>query len=199
MKKLTTKLISFILMIAMVFTTTATVFAQDSSNTDYLQVVDEGVYINDVYYSRAEFVTLLDTAIEEEIPQTRSAVAIVAGTWWIPGIGQVVVTAAGTILVAGAVVAAGSWLYDTISDWFATRAEIADVKAKIPERLKSPNGEVDLGNFDQKVKGKQQYKEDGGWSIDKDTAGHGGSKWKLKDKSGNRVGSLDENGKVLGK
>lgn len=122
MKNLTTKLISFILMIAMVFTTTATVFAQDSSNTDYLQVVDEGVYINDVYYSQAEFVTLLDTAIEEETPQTRSAAAIVAGTWWIPGVGQVVVTAAGTILVAGAVVAAGTWLYDVIADWFADMA-----------------------------------------------------------------------------
>ncbi|WP_346919241.1 hypothetical protein [Lacrimispora sp.] len=38
-----------------------------------------------------------------------------------------------------------------------------------------------------------------GWTIDKDTANHGGRKWKLKDKSGNRVASLGENGEVLGK
>ena len=56
-----------------------------------------------------------------------------------------------------------------------------------------------MDNFDQKVNGKTAYKEKGGWTIEKDTAGHGGRKWKLKDKSGNRVASLDENGKVLGK
>lgn len=38
----------------------------------------------------------------------------------------------------------------------------------------------------------------GRWSVEKDTAGHGGRKWKLK-KDGKRVGSLDENGKVLSK
>lgn len=54
-------------------------------------------------------------------------------------------------------------------------------------------------NFDQKVSGKTAYKEKGGWTIEKDTSGHGGHKWKHKDKSGNRVASLDENGKVLGK
>lgn len=43
------------------------------------------------------------------------------------------------------------------------------------------------------------YKEKGGWQIDKDNAGHGGRKWKLKDPSGNRKASLDENGKILGK
>lgn len=44
-----------------------------------------------------------------------------------------------------------------------------------------------------------RYKESGGWIIDKDNAGHGGRKWKLKDKAGNRVASLGENGEVLGK
>jgi hypothetical protein len=129
--------------------------------------------------------------------QARSAVALVAGTWYIPGIGQVIVTAAGAVLVAGAVIEVGSWIYDTIVDWFATRAEIKEAKAKIPERLKDEDGEVDLTNFDQKVNQKTAYKEKGGWIIEKDTAGHGGSKWKLKNPSGVRVASLDENGKVL--
>lgn len=37
------------------------------------------------------------------------------------------------------------------------------------------------------------------WTIDRDTAGHGGRRWKLKDKSGDRVASLGEHGEVLGK
>lgn len=49
------------------------------------------------------------------------------------------------------------------------------------------------------MKNGQGYKEDGGWTIDKDRDGHKGSKWKLKDKSGSRVGSLDGDGKVVGK
>lgn len=198
MKKLTTKLISFILMVVMVFTTTIPAFAHNIPNKDYVQVVETGVYINDVYYSRAEFTVLLDTAVEQETLQTRSVIAIAAGTWYIPGIGQVVVTTAGVIIVGGAIIKAGSWLYNTISDWFAERAEIKAVEAKIPSRLKKPNGNVDLDQFNEKVRGKQEYKEDGGWSIDKDRGnGHGGSKWKLKDKKGDRVGTLDENGKVL--
>ena len=69
----------------------------------------------------------------------------------------------------------------------------------IPNRLiDKRTGNVDLGKFNQKVKGKTAYKERGGWVIDKDETGHKG-KWKLKDKKGERVGTLDENGKVLGK
>lgn len=74
---------------------------------------------------------------------------------------------------------------------------IENIKASIPKRLKDKNGDVDLGKFNQKVKGKTAYKESGGWEIDKDTSGHGGRKWKLKNKAGERVASLDENGKVI--
>ena len=38
----------------------------------------------------------------------------------------------------------------------------------------------------------------GTW-LYKDTAGHGGRKWKLKNKKGNRIASLGKNGEVLGK
>ena len=198
--------LSFLLVFAMLFSTSvpafATSFPPENENSSVI-VTDSGVYINDVYYTQEQFVQLLETAQEVETEtgnQTRSAAAaLVAGTWYIPGIGQVIVTAAGAVLVAGAVIEVGSWIYDTVVEWFATRAEIKEAKEKIPERLKDEDGEVDLDNFDQKVNGKTSYKEKGGWTIEKDTAGHGGRKWKLKDKSGNRVASLDENGKVLGK
>lgn len=198
--------LSFLLVFVMLFSTSvpafATSFPPENENSSVI-VTDSGVYINDVYYTQEQFVQLLETAQEIETEtgnQTRSAAAaLVAGTWYIPGIGQVIVTAAGAVLVAGAVIEVGSWIYDTVVGWFATRAEIKEAKEKIPERLKDEDGEVDLDNFDQKVNGKTAYKEKGGWTIEKDTAGHGGRKWKLKDKSGNRVASLDENGKVLGK
>ena len=76
-----------------------------------------------------------------------------------------------------------------ISETGNSSARIAAIGAGIPN----------LGKFKNKVKGKTSYKEEGGWAIDKDTAGHGGRKWKLKDKKGNRIASLGKNGEVLGK
>lgn len=211
MKMLTSKIISFILVLSMILGMGTTAFAngseinvipKDIEQGDVI-VTDEGVYINGHYYTQGEFIKLLDTTIEIESPEggitTQSAAALIAGTWWIPGIGEVVITAAGTIIIAGAVIKSGTWLYNTIVDWFVTRAEIKDAKSKIPSRIKDKNGEVDLGHFNNKVKGRTAYKEKGGWEIDKDYSGHKGSKWKLKDKSGKRVASLDEKGKVVGK
>lgn len=95
----------------------------DTSTESGVFVTDSGVYINGEYYTQEEFIQLLDTA--QEMPQTRSA-ALVAGTWWIPGIGEVVVTAAGTIIIAGAIIEVGSWLYDAVTSWFADMAEQSD-------------------------------------------------------------------------
>ena len=159
--------LSFLLVFVMLFSTSvpafATSFPPENENSSVI-VTDSGVYINDVYYTQEQFVQLLETAQEVETEtgnQTRSAAAaaLVAGTWYIPGIGQVIVTAAGAVLVAGAVIEVGSWIYDTVVEWFATRAEIKEAKEKIPERLKDEDGEVDLDNFDQKVNGKTAYKE----------------------------------------
>ncbi|GFN31073.1 hypothetical protein [Paenibacillus xylaniclasticus] len=78
--------------------------------------------------------------------------------------------------------------------------ERAEAIKAIPKSLKDENDNVILDKFTDKVNGKVAYKEPKtGWTIEKDTAGHGGRKWKLKNKSGDRVASLDENGKVLSK
>lgn len=122
--------LSFLLVFVMLFSTSvpafATSFPPESENSSVI-VTDSGVYINDVYYAQEQFVQLLEAAQEIETEtgnQTRSAAAaaLVAGTWYIPGIGQVIVTAAGAVLVAGVVVEVGSWIYDTVVEWFATRA-----------------------------------------------------------------------------
>lgn len=49
----------------------------------------------------------------------RSAAAL-AGTFFIPGVGQAVITAAGVIIVGGAVVSAGSWLGKKVTSWITT-------------------------------------------------------------------------------
>jgi len=48
---------------------------------------------------------------------------LIAGTWWIPGVGEVVITAAGVVIIGGTVIAAGTWLYNKVVDWFEARAE----------------------------------------------------------------------------
>lgn len=70
----------------------------------------------------------------------------------------------------------------------------------IPNSLLRGNGTVDLGKFKDKVRGKTAYRDPKtGWTIEKDTAGHAGKKWKLKDKSGKRIASTDGSGKIISK
>ena len=177
------KHVAILLAALMAINTNISAFAQNNYDSTAIQsenapsgsviITENGVTINGVYYTKAEFTNLLNQAVEvsnseDNGIQTRSPIA--AGVYFIPGIGEVAIAATGAIVVA-----------------------------KIPSRLRKENGDVDLGKFNEKVGGKNSYKEKGGWTIDKDTAGHGGRKWKLKDKAGNRVASLGENGEVLAK
>ena len=129
------------------------------------------------------------------------AAILIPGTYLIPGVGEIVITAGLAILLGKAAVELGTEVYKKVEEGltihFAKEAEKA--KKEVPDRLKDSNGNVDLGKFDQNVKGKSAKKEKDGWEIEKDTAGHGGSKWKLKNKKGKRIASLDENGKILRK
>ncbi len=104
-----------------------------TNNQSNVHVTDDGIFIDDKFYTQEEFTNLLDSAIlvsednTNGISTRNAAVAdagamLVAGTWWIPGVGEVVVTAAGVIIVAGTVVAVGSWAYKTVTNWFKNRA-----------------------------------------------------------------------------
>ena len=97
---------------------------------------------------------------------------LIPGTYLIPGIGEVVITAALAILVGKAAIEAGTEIYNSVQQGlqihFSKEAE--EAKKDIPERLKDEDGNVDLGKFDQKVKGKSAKKEEGGWEIEKDTS-----------------------------
>ena len=135
------------------------------------------------------------------------SVAALAGTFLIPGVGQAAITTAGVIIVGGAVVAAGSWLVQKVTDcsYNSKKNDAEKASSKIPKSLKKSNGNVDTGKFTQKVKGKQEWKDPKtGWSIEKDTANHRGydgsiKTWKIKNSKGQRVGSLNSSGKVIDK
>ncbi|MDE6282063.1 MAG: hypothetical protein K2M15_09850 [Oscillospiraceae bacterium] len=128
--KITSAFLSLVMLVSLTTSTFAATISEEEEPSSIVIVVDDGVYINDIFYSQAEFLALLNDAIEMPAIQTYGAVAgtiaagvgVIEGTWWIPGVGQVLVTAGGVILLGGAVVAVGSWLYNAITKWFADRA-----------------------------------------------------------------------------
>ncbi|MGD7017248.1 hypothetical protein ACQCVC_14070 [Bacillus altitudinis] len=60
---------------------------------------------------------------------------------------------------------------------------------------------VKISLFTKKVKGKQEWKDPtSGWSISRDFGkgnSHGGSYYKLMNKSGERIATLNKSGRVL--
>ena len=190
--------LSFLLVFVMLFSASVPAFASSfppENENSAVVVTDSGVYIHDVYYTQEQFVQLLETAQEVDTNtgnQTRSAAvgALVAGTWYIPGIGQVIVTAAGAVLVAGAIIEVGSWIYNAIVEWFADRAvQKAYEEAKENgEPTDNHSTETDEENFPKesepnsskdliqngKVKRRRYYDKDGNADMDIDYS-HGGS------------------------
>ncbi|EJA6785389.1 hypothetical protein MWV98_001387 [Clostridioides difficile] len=99
----------------------------------------------------------------------------------------------------GITAATGLTIYDIYRVSKSTANEIDNAWKKIPQKLKDADGTVGIGKFDKKLKNGVRESSKTGWKIDPDRAGHKGSKWKLKDKKGNRVASLDSEGRVVGK
>ena len=77
----------------------------------------------------------------------------------------------------------------------ANAITIAIASGKIPNKLKTDDGKIDLGKFDTKLPVDQGYRGPGKWKIQKDTAGHGGRKWKLF-KGAEIIASLYEDGTI---
>ncbi len=83
----------------------------------------------------------------------------------------------------------------------AIKSNTHKVAKGINSRLLTSKG-VDIGKFTQKVKGKNPVYRDPktGWSISRNKGqSHGGSYWKLLDKSGTRKATLTKDGKILRK
>ncbi|WP_297818148.1 hypothetical protein [uncultured Lactobacillus sp.] len=131
-----------------------------------------------------------------------------AGVYFIPGFGEVALTATGIVIAGGVVYGVGSSIYNlvqraikngTAKKKSGTAGEIKKAKDQIPSRLKKSNGNVNTDLFVNKQgkrRGNNRYYKD--WHISKDTSGHKGSEWKLY-KGKNRIASLAGDGRVVGK
>ena len=109
---------------------------------------------------------------------------VIAFVWWHPWV------ATGIVLVAVGI---------TIASVLAIkRATINNVKKKIPAKLLTRDGRVDLNRFSTRMPGGGRKGPDG-WQIVKDTAKHAGSVWKLLDWAGRRVATLWGDGSIRGK
>lgn len=112
--------------------------------------------------------------------------ALIAGTWYIPIIGKVVITTAGIMIIGGAVISAGSWLYNQVVDWFEARAvkadyeeakddgkktdnhEVVEGERSLPARGQDPYSSKDLKDSDGDIKQRRYYGEDGNAEMDID-------------------------------
>lgn len=198
------------------FTSSAVVHAETYSELNSEVVVtDEGILIDGELYSQEVFEELLAQASYTEseyvlqdlshseikfdlqdpssLGMTTMAAnpaelaGLAAGTFWIPGIGKVIVTIAGSVIVAGAVVKSGTWVYNKVKAYFAERsyakAKSAGTKTKKHSSSTAsslPKTSTPLSSKDQIRNGKLQqrryYGKNGVADVDIDYTNHGNAK-----------------------
>lgn len=113
-----------------------------------------------------------------------------------------VITLVSTILYA-VVESISNSVSSSSSSASSTPPDYPDEKVKsilkdIPNSIKNADRDrVDIKKFSKKLKNNQGWKADNGWTIQKDTAGHSGSEWKLFDKGGKRIASLRGDGTIV--
>lgn len=168
-----------------------------TNNQSNVHVTNDGIFIDYKFYTQEEFTNLLDSAIlvsenNTNGISTRSAsgtAALVAGTWEIPGVGLVVVTVAGVILIKDVVIPAGSWTYKKVINWFENRAynkakengsktndHSTQTGGSLPTKGR-PNSSKDKKNPKTgKVVQRRYYDKDGNADMDIDYTNHGNPK-----------------------
>jgi hypothetical protein len=135
----------------------------------------------------------------------KGGLSVFAGTFWIPGIGEVVLGVTGLLVIGGIVYYGTSWLYKTAIDWIQKwgARQISAVKSSIPTKLKTPDGRVDISKFTGKgplmPKGGRSLTGPLGYQIVKDIDKHSKKAWKLLDRAANRIASLRADGTIVGK
>lgn len=166
---------------------------QDVELTPDINVVDTGIYINDIFYSKEEFDVLLNQAIYVENGQpgltTFSLAGTLAGTYVIPGIGPIVITITGGLIIGGTVIAAGTWVYNTVEAYFAekaynehkkngTKTDGHTVTRKLPVTGKpfTSKDRTRDGSWNGKVLQRRYYDKDGNADLDIDYTDHGNPK-----------------------
>lgn len=213
------KLLSYILIFTILFSTNITVFANDTSTIDNKTIMstDNCIYIDGKSFTEEEFSAILNATTPEEclVSQNNqhSRTAVVA-VYFVPGLGEVALLATGAIVIGATVYSVGTWAYKKFKKWLKTSAKkeaqdaAKDVSNKV--KVKGSKDKVDLGQFKDKNGRTPKNKKSGNftstkdnrYTIKKDTAGHTGydgttKKWKLC-LSGKRIASLNSSGKIIG-
>lgn len=105
------------------------VLANEQDNTtlnhssETIIVTDTELIINEHSYTEQELIALLETATPQPQIQPRSALAIggasaYAGSYFIPGVGQVLLAATGVVVIAGVTIYATHWAAKAITNFF---------------------------------------------------------------------------------
>lgn len=218
------KLVCYILIFTMIFSTNITTFASDTITPSDKTVVttDDCIYIDGKSFTQEEFSALLEPTTPEEClvfqnnqQNSRMGAGAVLAVYSVPGLGEVALLAAGGIAIGTTVYAVGSWAYNKFKNWLKNSAkqEAQDAAKKVSNKVKvkGSKDKVDLGQFKDKNGKTPKNKNSGNftstkdkrYTIKKDTAGHTGydgtmKKWKLY-LSGKRIASLNSSGKIVGK
>ncbi|MGT2745034.1 hypothetical protein ACVRW4_06800 [Streptococcus phocae subsp. phocae] len=100
-----------------------TLNSASNSSSETVIVTDNELIINGHSYTEQELVALLEIATPQPQIQPRSAVAIggaayYAGSYFIPGVGQVLLTATGVVVIAGVTIYATHWAANAIRNFF---------------------------------------------------------------------------------
>lgn len=139
MKALLSKISLFLLLtLSTMFTMQTVILTKAYEKIDEVSYNYDDITISDLILNDEE-VELANEYIRLQIDDGNIGIiprslAGLAGTFFIPGVGQAVITTAGVIIVGGAIVSAGSWLGQKITDWvnnykFNSSAEKAVEKA----------------------------------------------------------------------
>lgn len=121
-----------ILLVASIFTTNIltpmnTVLATEKSGYESedtteanVVITDSELIINGKSITEEELIALLSSAIETPVIQPRSfAAAAYAGSYFVPGLGQVMLAATGAVIIGGITITAGHWAWKAITNFFS--------------------------------------------------------------------------------
>ena len=114
-------IICFILIVRMIVANTGYIVYAKEKNVKSNSVTRDCININGKSFSRAEFEKALNNASVISINNTSitNRGTIAAGVYFIPGVGEVLITVTGVVIVGGIVICAGSWVYNKIVTYFA--------------------------------------------------------------------------------
>ncbi|WP_438297456.1 hypothetical protein [Sporosarcina sp. FA15] len=195
----------FVLSFSTIFTMSRSVEAEEYSADEFIELFLSGEVNNEVLELEPFEIELINEAIKvherngkSEIKMFAAAVGIgnFVTNITIIGVGTVAIYTGG-VMIGNIIASTGSALFNTVKSVVSPYI----TGATIPKSLRKDGNTVDLGQFKDKHLNTPLNKNsgeffNGKWSVDKDTGGHGGRKWKIK-KNGDRKASLDKNGKIL--